>query len=391
MQNNQISQFGLMEISRQRRRAGVLQATSAKCNACDGTGLRRSIPSAALQLLRAIEARAANQTLKGLAVTAPTEVALYILNSKREALTAIEETAGFTIEIHSEADMLPGSFTLKGEKAESSRRRRKKLKRSDYLEGDPDDHLLPLEEEEDTDETSSDAGDTDRSELDDTEDENSQKRKRRRRGRRGGRRRRREDMAEAIPPTDGGALLDGLALSISNLMGDDPDDLPAAETGGLQADLVLAPCHMPAPAQTAETEESDIKTIEDTTEDKPKRKRRRRRRRSASDTPPSSGAPEADGETDGETELQATDNSETLSAASAEDKTDQTISEPAPMQEVVAAAHDLPQPAQQAFKPDNAEALSVASEEVADLSSAVPEPVLETPAPRKKRRGWWSR
>ncbi|MBO6695811.1 MAG: ribonuclease E/G, partial [Henriciella sp.] len=66
VQNNRISQFGLMEISRQRRRAGVLQATSAKCESCDGTGRRRSTSSAALQLLRAIEARAAGGGLRGM-------------------------------------------------------------------------------------------------------------------------------------------------------------------------------------------------------------------------------------------------------------------------------------------------------------------------------------
>ncbi|OZB15389.1 MAG: ribonuclease E/G, partial [Hyphomonas sp. 34-62-18] len=47
VQHGRISQFGLMEISRQRRRQGVLQATSDPCPACNGTGRRRSIPSAA--------------------------------------------------------------------------------------------------------------------------------------------------------------------------------------------------------------------------------------------------------------------------------------------------------------------------------------------------------
>ncbi|MEL7058216.1 MAG: ribonuclease E/G, partial [Pseudomonadota bacterium] len=108
VQNNRISQFGLMEISRQRRRAGVLQATSEKCEACDGTGRRRSIPSSALQLLRAIEARAAGGGLRGMTVTAPTDVALYLLNSKRDLLSVIEEEAGYTIAIKSSATMIPG-------------------------------------------------------------------------------------------------------------------------------------------------------------------------------------------------------------------------------------------------------------------------------------------
>ncbi|MEL6664751.1 MAG: ribonuclease E/G, partial [Pseudomonadota bacterium] len=129
VQNNRISQFGLMEISRQRRRAGVLQATSEKCEACDGTGRRRSIPSAALQLLRAIEARAAGGGLRGMTVTAPTDVALYLLNSKRDQLSAIEEDVGYTIAIKSSATMIPGDFELDADKSSSGRRRRQKFNR----------------------------------------------------------------------------------------------------------------------------------------------------------------------------------------------------------------------------------------------------------------------
>ena len=55
VQHGRISQFGLMEISRQRRRAGILQATSDPCPTCDGIGRVRSTPSAALQLLRALK------------------------------------------------------------------------------------------------------------------------------------------------------------------------------------------------------------------------------------------------------------------------------------------------------------------------------------------------
>ncbi len=223
VQNNRISQFGLMEISRQRRRAGVLQATSAKCEACDGTGRRRSIPSAALQLLRAIEARAAGGGLRGMTVTAPTDVALYLLNSKRDQISEIEEDVGYTIAIQSSATMIPGDFQIDAEKTSSGRRRRQKFNREDFLEGDADDHLLP-DAEEDEDEDSGE--DTVTAEEDG--DEAGGKRKRRRRGRRGGRRRRKDTdvMDPGAPPSDGGALLDGLAMSISNLLGDEPDELP---------------------------------------------------------------------------------------------------------------------------------------------------------------------
>ena len=130
VQHGRISQFGLMEISRQRRRQGVLQATSDPCEACNGTGRRRSIPSAALQLIRAIEARAAIGALKGISVKAPTDVALYILNNKREALIEIERVAGFAVSIHSSEDMLPGDFQLDAERDPNAKPKKRPSPRS---------------------------------------------------------------------------------------------------------------------------------------------------------------------------------------------------------------------------------------------------------------------
>jgi ribonuclease E len=130
VQHGRISQFGLMEISRQRRRQGVLQATSDPCEACNGTGRRRSIPSAALQLIRAIEARAAIGALKGISVKAPTDVALYILNNKREALIEIERVAGFAVSIHSSEDMLPGDFMLDAERDPNAKPKKRPSPRS---------------------------------------------------------------------------------------------------------------------------------------------------------------------------------------------------------------------------------------------------------------------
>ncbi|MEP1596914.1 MAG: ribonuclease E/G, partial [Hyphomonas sp.] len=130
VQHGRISQFGLMEISRQRRRQGVLQATSDPCEACNGTGRRRSIPSAALQLIRAIEARASMGGLKAISVKAPTDVALYLLNNKREALVEVERMAGFAVSIHSSEDMLPGDFVIDAERDPNGKPKKRKPPRS---------------------------------------------------------------------------------------------------------------------------------------------------------------------------------------------------------------------------------------------------------------------
>ena len=192
VQHGRISQFGLMEISRQRRRQGVLQATSDPCPACNGTGRRRSIPSAALQLIRAIEARAATGGLKGIGVKAPTDVALYILNNKREALIEIERLAGFAISIHSSEDMLPGDFEINAERDPNAKPKKRPTPRSlmkptPPSSRDEDDEDI---DEDDVIESSDDAGDEDDDgEAPSAASEGKQGNGRRRRRRRGGRNR----------------------------------------------------------------------------------------------------------------------------------------------------------------------------------------------------------
>ncbi|MCR9225412.1 MAG: ribonuclease E/G [Hyphomonas sp.] len=389
VQNNRISQFGLMEISRQRRRAGVLQATSAKCESCDGTGRRRSTSSAALQLLRAIEARAAGGGLRGMTVTAPTDVALYLLNSKRDSISAIEEEAGFTIAIKSSGAMIPGDFELDADKASSNRRRRKKFNRDEFLEGDADDHLLPdAEEDEDEDEVEAVSSEEDGEETGD------RSKKRRRRGRRGGRRRRKdgEVLDPGAPPADGGALLDGLAMSISNLLGDEPDELPEASEGGLDA----KPVAMPEAARTGgnESEAKEPSTQDSVSDEEPregkKRRRRRRRKRRGEDgeskteataeaTEPSSAEPEADASESGDAPTDA----EPIKALDPEPA---PAAEPEP--EAAAETDKAPEPEtapEPAPEPEPARAAKPTPRETT-------EPVLETTTkPKKKKRGWWSR
>ena len=192
VQHGRISQFGLMEISRQRRRQGVLQATSDPCPACNGTGRRRSIPSAALQLIRAIEARAATGGLKGIGVKAPTDVALYILNNKREALIEIERVAGFAISIHSSEDMLPGDFEINAERDPNAKPKKRPTPRSLMKPTPPsardeDDEDI---EDEDLIEADDEAGDEDEAGETRSSDASEEKQgggRRRRRRRRGGR------------------------------------------------------------------------------------------------------------------------------------------------------------------------------------------------------------
>ena len=88
VQMGKISGFGLLEISRQRRRTGVLEGTSHVCEHCQGAGRVRSVESAALALLRALDEASAKQKGRLIEARAATDVALYLLNEKRDALAA---------------------------------------------------------------------------------------------------------------------------------------------------------------------------------------------------------------------------------------------------------------------------------------------------------------
>ncbi|TCM22304.1 ribonuclease E [Novosphingobium sp. PhB165] len=104
IQVGRISSFGLMEMSRQRLRTGVLEATTRSCPHCDGTGLVRTASSAGLSALRLIEDEAAKG--KGIVVSlfASTEAAIYLLNAKRTDLADIEDRYGVTVEVIPEGE-----------------------------------------------------------------------------------------------------------------------------------------------------------------------------------------------------------------------------------------------------------------------------------------------
>ncbi|CDO36700.1 ribonuclease E/G [Novosphingobium sp. KN65.2] len=104
IQVGRISSFGLMEMSRQRLRTGVLEATTRSCPHCDGTGLVRTASSAGLSALRLIEDEAAKG--KGVIVSlfASTEAAVYLLNAKRADLADIEARYGVAVEVIPEGE-----------------------------------------------------------------------------------------------------------------------------------------------------------------------------------------------------------------------------------------------------------------------------------------------
>src|SRR3977135_3693393 len=90
VQIGKISQFGLMEMSRQRLRAGVIAGSTVPCPHCGGQGIVRSVESTALRLLRGVEEESQLQRAAMLKVRTATQVAIYALNQKRREIAHVE-------------------------------------------------------------------------------------------------------------------------------------------------------------------------------------------------------------------------------------------------------------------------------------------------------------
>jgi ribonuclease E len=117
VQIGKISQFGLMEMSRQRLRAGVIAGSTVICPHCEGMGLVRSTESTALRALRGLEEEAEKNRAAAVTVRIANEVAIYILNQKRHELARIEAEHGMEISFEPKDGLAAGSFELERTKS----------------------------------------------------------------------------------------------------------------------------------------------------------------------------------------------------------------------------------------------------------------------------------
>ncbi|MGB0625562.1 MAG: Rne/Rng family ribonuclease [Alphaproteobacteria bacterium] len=196
IQIGRISPFGLLELSRQRLRPSLLEAHTQMCPVCNGTGVMRSTESTSMAILRELEEEGLRKRAREVTVTTQTDVALYLLNQKRDSLQELENRYGFKVLVHADSSLAASEYEIThvrhdgeegvsskdDDKAEDSapkrRRGRGRRRASEDSGSDPD--------------TADDSEDRETSEDDDEENE-GRKRGGRRRGRRGGRRRRKAD------------------------------------------------------------------------------------------------------------------------------------------------------------------------------------------------------
>jgi ribonuclease E len=112
IQVGRISGFGLMEMSRQRLRPGMIEATTQPCAHCHGTGLIRSDDNLALSILRQIEEEGVRRRSREVLIKAPVGIANYLMNMKRDHVAQIEGRYGLSVRIEGDPTLISPDFTL---------------------------------------------------------------------------------------------------------------------------------------------------------------------------------------------------------------------------------------------------------------------------------------
>ncbi|MBZ7921222.1 Rne/Rng family ribonuclease [Ensifer adhaerens] len=183
IQVGRISHFGLLEMSRQRIRASVLESTMQTCPHCNGTGHVRSQSSVALHVLRGIEEYLLKNTTHDITVRTIPDIALYLLNQKRGTIMDYEARFGVSIIIEADAHVGAQHFAIdRGEPVENP----VKIEQLLHFEPEPEEDDVVIEEdldEEEAEEIASEPRQEQPKAAQSADDQGGRKRKRRRRRR----------------------------------------------------------------------------------------------------------------------------------------------------------------------------------------------------------------
>ncbi|CDZ55879.1 Rne/Rng family ribonuclease [Neorhizobium galegae] len=154
IQVGRISHFGLLEMSRQRIRASVLESTTQICTHCGGTGHVRSQSSVALHVLRGVEEYLLKNTTHDITVRTTPEIALYLLNHKRASIVDYENRFGVSIFIESDVSIGSSHFAIdRGEPVENPVKIESLMQFAAIpVEEDDDDIVIEADEEEEEEE-----------------------------------------------------------------------------------------------------------------------------------------------------------------------------------------------------------------------------------------------
>ncbi|MEI9403523.1 Rne/Rng family ribonuclease [Mesorhizobium argentiipisi] len=400
IQVGRISHFGLMEMSRQRIRASVLESTMKPCPHCGGTGHVRSDSSVALMVVRAIEEFLLKDSRSHIIVRTPAATALYVLNHKRANLVELEARFGLTITIEADETLGTQHYAIfRGAVAEKPEGFVEVRSLPAYVEPEePEDEIVVEEEEE---EVSAKAEQPRQPQQQGQHPQHSEdgegRRRRKRRRRRGGRDRDREHNGEAIaapaPEEAGDAATDEAAQEVTaggeavaaasdegagkkrrrgkrggkrNRREDEPSEALAGETVGDSEDEAAEGEETAGePVVAAMPEPAAPEAANDDTEaaEKPKKPRRSRAKKAAEETV-----------------------AETVSEPVAEAQVAPAAVEPEPAAAAPAASEAEPatnaHPTRRKPQSVDAPVVPVVSSNVSDEAKAEDKP---------KRAGWWQR
>ncbi|WP_300553869.1 ribonuclease E/G [Maricaulis sp.] len=451
LQMGRISQFGLMEISRQRRRTSLIEGSTTECPHCGGTGHLRSSESSALVALRGLEQEGTRGRSKRVRISVPTAVALYLLNDKRDHLLDIEQRFQMRVIVAADDDLIAPALRIEPlesrepgeelqiaplsvesvdeietpepdadgeEEREGSgrRRRRRRRRRGGKGEDNAESNVETSAEE------SGDGEDTaERLEAAGEDEEDGAPRRRRRRGRRGGRGRRRgentnaeeavSEDADAEAATTPAEADEAAPAEGEDTPAEASEETPAEDKPKRQrrsrrkpaenADTVEATAETAAETDTASEApaepavEAEAETAE--AEDKPKRRTRRPRKTKAekeaeaaeTETVEAAAEPaEAEAKPKRRTRRKTAEAPSVEAAA--DDSTDAATEKPKPRRsrkKKDVEAEPAAEPVAEAAPDPVAEAESKAEPEVVTEAEAA-----EPDEPSKpKRRGWWNR
>ena len=383
IQVGRISGFGLMEMSRQRLRPGMIEATTQPCSSCHGTGLIRSDDNLALSVLRQIEEEGTRRRSREVLVKCPVGIANFLMNQKREHVAQIEARYGMSVRIEGDPSLISPDFTL--EKFKTATRVVKEVASTAISATAALMDDIDSEEPDEIDEIATEATE----ETAETNGEDKPKKRRRRRRRRG---------------KGNGGDANGESGSGENGNGNGEVSQEAAEDAGAVEATAEAVEAAPAEAEAAETEAPKKKTVsrsrkkkEDTpaeakpataakadvaeavetaeTEEKPKKATRK----------PSTRAkkPKAD-EAEAGVEAAAEDK------APAKPKTTRSRAKKKPVEADEAAPPvAAAEPVVEATPAPVVEVAAVPEAVTAPEPAPAPEVKDDTP-PKPKKRGWWS-
>ncbi|MGD9918308.1 MAG: ribonuclease E/G [Paenirhodobacter sp.] len=358
IQVGRISGFGLLEMSRQRLRPGMLESTTQPCPHCHGTGLIRSDDSLALQVLRAIEEEGTRKRSREVLVKCPIAVANYLMNAKREHIASIEARYGMAVRIEADPTLVSPDFSI--EKFKTATRIVPEVVSSAVhataeLMAEIDEAEIP-EEEEDLD----DSAESEAEAVEAGEGEDQPKKKKRRR------RRRRKSGSNAADGAEEGFDEGEDEGGDEEAEGAEGDDEAAEDAARAAAAAALAAVSLPEISGEAEAEaEAIAETVvaaeaAEAAEEAPAPKKRttssRSRSRSKKVTEPVEGAEAAEGAEEAPAPKKRTTSSRSRAKKVVEEAPVEAVAEPV------------------------TEAAPVAEVEAAPVVEAAPAPVAETPA-----------